>query len=630
LASQSSEHEELLRENEELKHRLREAEETLDAIRSGEVDAILVEAPGGEERLFTLEAADHVYRTFLESITEGALTLSGDGYILYANEAAAELLRGTNGGPLGQPLRHSVREDDRERFDALLAAARHQPSGAEIMLDGPDGGHAAYLSLHPLDGQDNTIVAVLTDLSERKKTARALEAERLADAIFDQAGEAIIVCDSNGVIVRASRAVTSLVGGDPLFRARAEALPLRTIQGEAWLLEDDVRFEPAEGVEVELDHPDGSVHHLIMNADPLTTGEEGFVGSVMTLTDITERKHMEQAIRAQAERFRLLLASSSDSISIQNRDLRYEWVTNPALGLAVEDLVGKTDQDLIDADQFEAVRTLKERVMKSGEELRVEVPLKDAEGNVSIWEGTYAPRRDEGGEVTGIYSYFKDITERKQAEAKVLESEAEKAAHRERLRLARDLHDSVTQALFAASLKAEALAIEGMVTGKARDVVEDVNRLSRGALAQMRTMLLELRGEGVEEVPIRQLLHTVAEATEGRSSVKVSLQMDGDGDPPEELHRALYRITQEALNNVAKHAQAKNVRVTLDMTESLVSLVVEDDGRGFEPGSVDPSHLGLRTMKERAQEAKAALSISSAPGEGTIIRLTWRQPVAGD
>ncbi len=630
MASQSPEHEELLRENEELKLSLREAEETLEAIRSGEVDAILVETPGGEERLFTLEAADHVYRIFLESITEGALTLSGDGYILYANGAAGTLLRVTNGALLGQPLRSSVREDDRERFDALFAAARQQASGAEIVLDGPDEGHAAYLSLHPLDGQDNTVVAVLTDLSERKKTARALEAERLADAIFDQAGEAIIVCDSNGVIVRASRAVRGLAGGDPLFLVRAKALPLRTTNGKAWRLEDDVRFEPAEGVEVELDHPDGSVHHLIMNVDPLTTGEEGFVGSVMTLTDITQRKHMEQAIRAQAERFRLLLASSNDSISIQDRDLRYEWVTNPALGLTVEDFVGRTDRDLLDAEQFEAVRTVKEQVMQSGEELRVEVPLTDARGNVTIWEGTYAPRRDEGGEVTGIYSYFKDITERKQTEAKLLESEAEKAAHRERLRLARDLHDSVTQALFAASLKAEALAVEGLVMGKARDVVEDVNRLSRGALAQMRTMLLELRGERVEEMPIRQLLGTVAEATEGRSSVRVSLKIDGDGALPDDLHVAIYRVSQEALNNVAKHARAKNVWVTLDVAESLVSLVVEDDGRGYEPASVDPSHLGLRSMKERAQEAKAQLFICTAPDEGTIVRLTWRQPVAGD
>ena len=91
MASQSPEHEELLRENEELTLRLREAEETLEAIRSGEVDALVVDTPGGEEHLFTLEAADHVYRIFLESITEGALTLSGDGYILYANEAAGRL-----------------------------------------------------------------------------------------------------------------------------------------------------------------------------------------------------------------------------------------------------------------------------------------------------------------------------------------------------------------------------------------------------------------------------------------------------------------------------------------------------------------------------------------------------------
>ena len=139
--------------------------------------------------------------------------------------------------------------------------------------------------------------------------------------------------------------------------------------------------------------------------------------------DVTMRRRAEEALREQEERYRLIVTSSRDSISIQDADLRYEWVINPALNLTVEDFIGKTDEDLVDPEQFEAVRALKDQVMQSGEDLEVEVPLTDAHGQVTIWEGRYAPRRDEGGEVTGVYSYFRDVTERKQAEAALRASE---------------------------------------------------------------------------------------------------------------------------------------------------------------------------------------------------------------
>jgi signal transduction histidine kinase len=221
------------------------------------------------------------------------------------------------------------------------------------------------------------------------------------------------------------------------------------------------------------------------------------------------------------------------------------------------------------------------------------------------------------------------------AQRELLEAErrasAEKAAEDERSHLARDLHDSVTQALFAASLKAEALTVAGMVSGNASAVVEELARLNRGALAQMRTLLLELRGQSIEDVPIRQLLQTVADATEGRSRVKVSVTIEGDEALPDALHTAVYRITQEALNNVAKHARADNAWVSLSVTDSLVELVVGDDGSGYEPATpLDPSHMGLASMAARAREAEAVLLTSTAPGRGTILSLTWRPPGTPD
>jgi len=203
---------------------------------------------------------------------------------------------------------------------------------------------------------------------------------------------------------------------------------------------------------------------------------------------------------------------------------------------------------------------------------------------------------------------------------------AEEALRSERGRLARDLHDSVTQALFAVSLKAESL-IEGRgaeLTPAVAEVAREMHRLSRGALAQMRTLLLELRGDALEEVAVSQLVTCAIEAAEARTSTALHLSITGDAQLPVALHVAVYRITQEALNNVARHARAKSAQVELELSPARVRLAVKDDGRGFEPGALGPTHLGLQSMRERAAEAGAQLRIDSSPGQGTKVVLEWQ------
>ena len=214
--------------------------------------------------------------------------------------------------------------------------------------------------------------------------------------------------------------------------------------------------------------------------------------------------------------------------------------------------------------------------------------------------------------------------ERERAERELRMREVEAAAQDERSRLARDLHDSVTQALFAASLKAEALSLgDDGASPRFAKTIDEVCRLNRGALAQMRTMLLELRDEPLEAVPVQQLLRYLVEATESRASVDVTLTVAGDVPLGRLLHVAVYRIAQEALNNVIRHAVASRAWVDLDLDGRAGSLVIRDDGRGFDPSAVGAAQLGLRSMRERAAEAGASLRVASESGTGTTVTLSW-------
>jgi nitrate/nitrite-specific signal transduction histidine kinase len=220
--------------------------------------------------------------------------------------------------------------------------------------------------------------------------------------------------------------------------------------------------------------------------------------------------------------------------------------------------------------------------------------------------------------------------------ARLYEQAQELAVVEERGRLARDLHDAVTQTLFSASLIAEALpALWESDQDEGRRLLAEMRRLSRGALAEMRTLLLELRPAAVVEASLGDLLRQLAEAVAGRKDVSVTVSVEGQCTLPTDVHVALYRIAQEALNNVVKHAHASQVTVGLRCSSSLptgtgegqqkmVELHVSDDGRGFDPSSISPDHLGLGIMRERAQAIGATLEIESRPGHGTQVMVVWK------
>jgi two-component system nitrate/nitrite sensor histidine kinase NarX len=209
--------------------------------------------------------------------------------------------------------------------------------------------------------------------------------------------------------------------------------------------------------------------------------------------------------------------------------------------------------------------------------------------------------------------------------ARLREQAEEAATSAERDRLARELHDAVTQTLFSASLIAEAMPrVWEQDPEEGRRGLEELRRLTRGAAAEMRTMLVELRPAALTEKPLCELLRHLTEAMAGRTRVPVELSVDGDVVLQPDIQIALYRITQEALNNVAKHAGASAVTVDLVCRPARTVLHISDNGSGFEPGDVLPDRFGVGIMRERAQGIGAAIQIDSQPGQGTQISVTWQ------
>ncbi len=217
--------------------------------------------------------------------------------------------------------------------------------------------------------------------------------------------------------------------------------------------------------------------------------------------------------------------------------------------------------------------------------------------------------------------YFAQALQR----ARLLEQNRQLAAYEERQRLARELHDAVSQIMFAATSMADALPRlweRDPKHGQAR--LQEVVTLNRAAMAEMRKLLLELRPEAIVRTPFEVLLDHLSKAVRGAKEITVALHADGLKDVflPPEVHVACYRIAQETLNNVVKHSGAANLTITMQYDGSVFDLEISDDGDGFDMALVSQG-IGMGSMRERAAAVGARLTIVSQPGDGTGVALRW-------
>ena len=310
---------ELLAENKNLRLRLEEAADTLRAIGSGEVDAFVVSGPDGEQ-VFTLKGAEQPYRVLVETMNEGAATLAADGTILYCNNRLAAMLQFPLGKLLGTQFSSYVAVADHPLITARLGMPTEECDKDEIIIITGEGNPVpviiSYCALD-LSGRPGVSV-VVTDLTQQKRNEENMASEILARSIIEQAGEAIVVCDEVGRIIRASRLAHQLCGENPLLKPFNELFQFRTTDAKSlFSVLAPLRGESFESTVVEFKRSDNKLFHLLLNARPLINVQDRIIGCVVTLTDISERTRSEKEI----ERLNTDMAAHAAELEAANIEL---------------------------------------------------------------------------------------------------------------------------------------------------------------------------------------------------------------------------------------------------------------------------------------------------------------------
>jgi PAS domain S-box-containing protein len=296
--------ERLRKQLKQTQERLRVAEEALRAIRDGGVDALVL-SHDGTEKVYTVRGAEEPYRLLVEAMSEGAVTISLDGTILYSNKSFADLLKQPLEKVIGAPIQRFISAYDKDTFNALFYRTRNGPAKAELLLRCADESlvnvYCSLRSFHEF-GAD-AVCMVVTDLTGQKRNEAMLSEGKLAKLIVNQAAEAIAVCDSEGKIVMCNRILDQLAGRSVLFQPFDEAFRFfynerdcdPTADEGTFRIQSAISGQVTRGVEVCLRREDEEIP-LLLSAAPIKL-PGGSLGCVITLFNIEERKRAEATLR---------------------------------------------------------------------------------------------------------------------------------------------------------------------------------------------------------------------------------------------------------------------------------------------------------------------------------------------
>jgi PAS domain S-box-containing protein len=351
-----------------------------------------------------------------------------------------------------------------------------------------------------------------------------------------------------------------------------------------------------------------------------------FAGVHGSARDMSERDRLERELRDSEERYRFLVENSPDVVFSTDADGLYTYYSETVeqlTGFGPGELIGQHFSSIVDVDTFPQAGEAWARFAAEPTQMQVHrFSLRDREGNRIPVEVSAIGMTDAEGRFAGIHGSARDIRERERLERELRSQAGELASSQERAHLARELHDSVTQALFSMTLvtRTTELLVD-RDTAAAKEKLGSLRDLQREALAEMRALIFELRPGNIEQDGLLAALKTHTAALQGRIGLPIVVTSELRERLPLELEEVLYRISQEALHNVVKHAAAHQVTLSIDDAGGGVRLRIVDDGKGFDADSVPDGHLGLAGMRARADKIGATLGVTSRAGSGTTIEV---------
>lgn len=588
-----------------------------------------------------LREAEQKYRDIFENAVEGIFQTTADGRTVTANPAlarmlgfasAAELIASrTNIGEQGyvQPAR-------RDEFKRLLDQHDHV-QGFEFEAYRKDGTRIwmsdNVRAVRDASGKLLYYEGTVEDITERKQAQAALHEseERFSKAFHSGPAPLIITSLDDGRFLNVNDAFLLAFEYE-----RAEVLG-ETVQSLNIYVNPEDRENlihrlkeqgSLRGYESRARTKSGRVLDLWVSVEPIML--QGQQCILSTAYDVTERKRVEEALRDSEERYRELFENDKDAIYVHDLNGVYTSVNRAAeslCGYPREEILGRNFRDFV-APEF--VRQVRKNLGKKIEEMgetHYELEIIHR-GGARVPIEVSSRLIHANGIAVGVQGSARDITERKRAQEALLTYSRRllDAQEAERGRIARELHDQIGQMLTALKLNLHAIQ-SARDANEAWLLIEDNLKMIDEAFEQVRDLSVDLRPLLLDDLGLVTALRWFIDHQAQRTGVRAEFtsdSLDPDLRFSPELEIACFRIAQEALTNVARHARAKTVTVRLSRNRDFLILFVEDDGAGFEIEALQGyaqanATLGLRGMQERAHAVGGRVKIDSATARGTQV-----------